>query len=284
MFEIKVLDKIKTHILCSVTFFRKSYRLWDNVEKYGTARQAADGNIIRRMRFACWITKATDTHSEYVILTAFPRQQWLRERVPMLRYTFLPCLLPLLFLLTFKYVTDRETLTKISHCFNDGYQENCTYSFQHNSISHCSYNYVVRNFYSTSFQNRCPSKIGSALCWSYEELWPIMVAPLCLLQFMRHCKGQTHNHTLTQPTWHMVLDTHCAMQRKYDDMTWMTYRLYRSYWHCEDCHVIREDQNRWETGIRGRQVIVFSQVRIQITRRWGNRLTYIRANIMYTGY
>jgi hypothetical protein len=31
------------------------------VEKYGTARQATDDNIILRMRFACWITKATDT-------------------------------------------------------------------------------------------------------------------------------------------------------------------------------------------------------------------------------
>ena len=38
------------------------------LEKYGTARRATDGNIIQRMRFACWITKATDTHSEYVIL------------------------------------------------------------------------------------------------------------------------------------------------------------------------------------------------------------------------
>ena len=34
----------------------------------GTARQATDENIIKRMRFVCWITKATDTHSEYVIL------------------------------------------------------------------------------------------------------------------------------------------------------------------------------------------------------------------------
>jgi hypothetical protein len=33
------------------------------MEKYGTARQATDDNIIRRMRFACWITKATDTQS-----------------------------------------------------------------------------------------------------------------------------------------------------------------------------------------------------------------------------
>ena len=34
---------------------------------------------IRRMRIACCIPKATNTHSEYVILIAFPRQHWLRE-------------------------------------------------------------------------------------------------------------------------------------------------------------------------------------------------------------
>jgi hypothetical protein len=53
MFETKVVEKIKTHILCSIMFFQKSCRLWDNVEKYGRARQATDDNIIRRMRFAC---------------------------------------------------------------------------------------------------------------------------------------------------------------------------------------------------------------------------------------
>ena len=31
MFQTKVVEKIKTHILCSVTFFRKSCRLWDSV-------------------------------------------------------------------------------------------------------------------------------------------------------------------------------------------------------------------------------------------------------------
>jgi hypothetical protein len=29
------------------------------------------GNIIGRMRIACWIPKATNTHSEYVILVSF---------------------------------------------------------------------------------------------------------------------------------------------------------------------------------------------------------------------
>jgi len=32
------------------------------------------------MRIGCWRTKATDTHSEYVTLTASARQERLRER------------------------------------------------------------------------------------------------------------------------------------------------------------------------------------------------------------
>ena len=43
------------------------------METYGTVRQATDDNIIRRMRLACRVRKATNTHPEYVILTAFPR-------------------------------------------------------------------------------------------------------------------------------------------------------------------------------------------------------------------
>jgi len=35
---------------------------------------------IWRMRIAFWIHKFTDTHCEYVILTAFPLQQWLYKR------------------------------------------------------------------------------------------------------------------------------------------------------------------------------------------------------------
>ena len=45
------------------------------------------------MRVACWITKATDKSSEYVMHISFPRQQWLRERASMLRYTCIGCLL-----------------------------------------------------------------------------------------------------------------------------------------------------------------------------------------------
>jgi len=57
------------------------------VEIYGKARQATEDNIIRRMRFACWIIEATNTHSEYVIIIAFPLQQWFLERASVVRYT-----------------------------------------------------------------------------------------------------------------------------------------------------------------------------------------------------
>jgi hypothetical protein len=42
MFQTKIAEKINTHILHSITFFLKSCRLWDNVEKYGGAGEDAD--------------------------------------------------------------------------------------------------------------------------------------------------------------------------------------------------------------------------------------------------
>jgi hypothetical protein len=46
---------------------------------------------IWRMRIACWIPKATNTRSEYEILTAFPLQQWLYEHASMLLCTYIGC-------------------------------------------------------------------------------------------------------------------------------------------------------------------------------------------------
>ena len=79
------------------------------MEKYGRARQSTDDNIIRRMRFACWITKDTDTHSEYVILIAFPPQQWLRERASTLRYT--ATLVHIQFAVELQFLTDTQNFT-----------------------------------------------------------------------------------------------------------------------------------------------------------------------------
>ena len=55
MFD-EVLSKI-------MPFMRQSAKK----KKYCRARQVTDGNKIWRMHCASWITKATDTHSEYVI-------------------------------------------------------------------------------------------------------------------------------------------------------------------------------------------------------------------------
>ena len=52
---------------------------------------------IRRMSIACWMPNATNTHPEYVIRIAFPRQQWLHERASVLHvYTLLLSCFPLI--------------------------------------------------------------------------------------------------------------------------------------------------------------------------------------------
>ena len=58
-------------------------------KKYCRAGHATDVNIIQRMRIASEVPRATNTHSEYVMLIAFPLQQWLREHVSVLRCTLL---------------------------------------------------------------------------------------------------------------------------------------------------------------------------------------------------
>ena len=46
-----------------------------------------------RTRFVFWIHKATNIHSEYGIILAFPLQQLLHERASLLRYSYTACLI-----------------------------------------------------------------------------------------------------------------------------------------------------------------------------------------------
>ena len=73
-FQTKVIEKIERHFMVNSSFFSKIVPFMRYVEKYVTARQATDDNIIMDMRFACWTTKAIDTHLEYVILLSSLRQ------------------------------------------------------------------------------------------------------------------------------------------------------------------------------------------------------------------
>ena len=58
MFQTKVIEKMNTHILCSITFFSSENRpvyeiMWENIVE-------SDGSqmTIGCMRTACWIPKA----------------------------------------------------------------------------------------------------------------------------------------------------------------------------------------------------------------------------------
>jgi len=71
--------------------------MWENTVESDESQMQA-----WRMRISCWPTKATNTHSEYVIVTAFPLQQRLHERASMLRYTYMACLVVFNYGLFFK--------------------------------------------------------------------------------------------------------------------------------------------------------------------------------------
>ena len=73
MIQPKVVEKIKTHILYSGTFFLFENRVVyeNNMEKYGTDGQATDGNIIWRMRLACRVPKAKNKQSRNIYLLLF---------------------------------------------------------------------------------------------------------------------------------------------------------------------------------------------------------------------
>jgi hypothetical protein len=95
MFQAKPVEEIKTHILCSLTFFWVENHaiyaiMWKHIVEWGRPRTA-----IWRMRFACWILKARNTYSDYVILAVFPLQHRLQERASLLWYTYIECLVEL---------------------------------------------------------------------------------------------------------------------------------------------------------------------------------------------
>jgi hypothetical protein len=71
----KIVQKIKTHFMYNIFLYEYGTVYEIMWKKYGIAGLATDYTTVRRMRFACWITKATITRSEYAILIALPWQQ-----------------------------------------------------------------------------------------------------------------------------------------------------------------------------------------------------------------
>ena len=61
--------------------------MWKNNAKWGRQQ------MIRPMLITPWIPRATNTHTQVVlILITFPLQQWLQEHASMLCYAYIACL------------------------------------------------------------------------------------------------------------------------------------------------------------------------------------------------
>jgi hypothetical protein len=87
MFQIKVVEKTQ-YTLPPPRDNCASYEIMRKIIVEPGRQQVT----IWRMRFACWIPKATDTHSENGKTIPFPPQPWLHEHAAILRYTYIACL------------------------------------------------------------------------------------------------------------------------------------------------------------------------------------------------
>ena len=71
MFRTKLYKNLKTLFVFINVFFSENRNVYEIMLKNIIAPDVTDDNIVRHMRFAWWINKATDTHSEYVTIIAF---------------------------------------------------------------------------------------------------------------------------------------------------------------------------------------------------------------------
>jgi len=85
IFQTEAVEKIKTHILCTLTFFSLNPAVYEIMKNI--VEPIRPQMTIWRMHIACWRPKAIHTHLEYVILIALALQQWLHERISVLHYT-----------------------------------------------------------------------------------------------------------------------------------------------------------------------------------------------------
>ena len=101
MFRTKDVEKIKTHILYSISFFEKKSavkEMWKNILDPDRSQMT-----IWNIRIACWLPRATNAQACYVIFTVFPLEQWLSLSVTLCVYWRpFASITPLLFIEEFK--------------------------------------------------------------------------------------------------------------------------------------------------------------------------------------
>jgi hypothetical protein len=124
MFYTNIVEKIKTHILRSITFFWKSRRIWECRK----VRWSKRGQKLRHnmaIRVACWVTKPTCTHAYayasapgqthacaqaniQICNSSFPRQQCVANAPHCYFIRTLPVLLSLNFNNDVKNIVERK--------------------------------------------------------------------------------------------------------------------------------------------------------------------------------
>ena len=88
MFRTKFLETIRTYFMFSNFFSPPENLAFYEIMCKSTVELDRPQMTIRRVHIACWIPEATHTHSEYVILIAFPLQL-VAQATSMLRYTYI---------------------------------------------------------------------------------------------------------------------------------------------------------------------------------------------------
>jgi hypothetical protein len=76
MFQTKFAEKIETRIFIQYIHFLENSAVYD-IMCINTAEPGRPQMTKWRTRIACWIHKVSNTLKEYVILIAFPLQQWI---------------------------------------------------------------------------------------------------------------------------------------------------------------------------------------------------------------
>jgi len=81
-----------TRLVTNSFFFPSENQPLYEVKWKNTVERSRSQMTVWCIRIACWVPKATKTHTGCVIPIAFPLQQWLNERALMLRILNAHCL------------------------------------------------------------------------------------------------------------------------------------------------------------------------------------------------
>ena len=88
LYSVQITASLPINCTCCAQYLFTLNRVLYEMMCKNIAERGRPQTAVWRICIACQIPMATNTHSEYVMLTVFPFQQRLQERVSMLCYTY----------------------------------------------------------------------------------------------------------------------------------------------------------------------------------------------------